>query len=163
MVIARFSKLKAGSLSIGGIAIIPLLVAATLYHPRGTSLIDYIESRGEFWLVALPVGWLGLAAALLLFLAILYQLIFAQGKAVWIDGSTIIFLNSWFRAIRQNDIKNVTAVRLGFWKLPAIVLTLRSGKIKSIPTGLLEEPTEVVLSRIHDQCHGVTRSDSSES
>jgi hypothetical protein len=57
VIIAWFSKLKAVSYSIAGL-VVGLLFFVTLYHPSGTSLVAYTRSRGEFWLLLYPMGWL---------------------------------------------------------------------------------------------------------
>jgi hypothetical protein len=57
IVIARFSRSKAGYRLAIAYLLIGLFFLATLYHPSGADLFTYIKSKGEFWLYVIPVGW----------------------------------------------------------------------------------------------------------
>ncbi len=148
MVIAWFSKPKAVSYLIAGLFIVGLLFIVTLYHPSGTSLVAYTRSRGEFWLLVYPLGWLAGIAAFLMLIALLKQLAFMRANAVWIENGRIVYLNKWFMAVRRSDIKSIAVGSWGTWRRPGIILTLRNGQKKVIPTGILSEPSDVVLSRL---------------
>jgi hypothetical protein len=84
-------------------------------------------------------------------IALLKQLLFVRANAVWIENGRIIYLNKWFMAVRRSDIKSIALGSWGMWKRPGIILTLHNGQTKVIPTGVLSEPSDIVLSRLRAQ------------
>lgn len=150
MVIARFSWIKAGFvLTIVGAM---LVAGAWIVHLDG---------------LRHPVGWIFVLAGpilLLYFVAILSQLLFHQGRAIWLENGQLIFVpfgfpttfTSFLYRVPVDDIKSVTIERLytgSYFIRPRGIIVDRKSRgfgrpFGDAPAHLYSEPVEVVQARL---------------
>ena len=151
MVIAHFSKRNSLTYALGFLVACAVMYSVTLYHPQGTTWLDYTKSKGlyryEFALVARICG----ALLVIRQLTILKQIIVHGSSAIWTANDRLFYLNIYsgvvYRSVRLSDVSDFK-IKTGFAAAAGIVICLRSGREKVISTLLLLEPADVVLSHL---------------
>jgi len=141
MVLAHFSPWKAlGSVAFG-YGLLGLILYLSTLPPSPTPTIW--DSK--------PVLWLGLVAGIvfaIMVTAVLVQLVFDQGNALWSDGDRVVYLNRWLISAKRGDIAAASLGSSGFGGR-SVVLTLRNGRKKIVPVGTLREPAAEVLDHVN--------------
>lgn len=147
--IASYRPVKAWSIAILGFAVLMFLVYITFFSYHGHLVSNSASTaRGIYIIPALVLAWLSVPLALAALLAGVWQLIFDGRRAVWIEQGTLIFLRKWIFAVECNKIERVSAGTIKRYKNEAVILQLRGGTQKEIPTGSLVESREVIISRL---------------
>ena len=79
-------------------------------------------------------------------------LVFRGGKAIWSENDRLIFLDwywgFWFEKIPRAEVASVGPGTIGLMKMNALVIKLKSGRQRSLPTVVLSESIETVLPRL---------------
>ena len=84
------------------------------------------------------------------------NLLFEQGRAVWLDGDNLVFMPMFwsgrglFRSIPLRGIDRFSIDVVGFSLAKGIYIYLKDGTEDAIPSHLLEEPRDVVLTRLNE-------------
>jgi hypothetical protein len=73
---------------------------------------------------------------------------FADKRAIWIENGKLVHLHQWCLAANCNDIKDISAGTFGIFKVKAIIIGMRDGRRKLIPTALLSESGGLIIARI---------------
>jgi hypothetical protein len=154
-VIARFPTYKALAYFVGSFVLITFFLLETTYLPPG-GLNDFLKSLGGGWLFFLVIGWLAAIVFLLMLFALLKQIVLARSCAIWCDGENIFYLNRYFMAVPKKAVERVSIGTFGRFDSPAIILNLRDGRTKTIPTISLSEDAEVILARLRRAIWGMT-------
>jgi hypothetical protein len=146
-VIARFPTYKALAFSVGCFTLIAFFFLETLYLPPG-GLNEFLRSHGGGWLFFLVIGWAAAIVCLMMLFALLRQIVFARSCAVWSDEKHIFYLSRHFMTVPKDALASVSMGTFGRFNSPAIILSLRDGRTKIIPTGGLSEDAKVILIRL---------------
>jgi hypothetical protein len=118
----------------------------TMYVPPG-GLNDFLKSRESGWLFFFVIGWLAAIAFLLMLFALLAQIVFRALLRSLVRRREYFILNRYFMAVPKEAVESVSIGRFGRFDSPAIILSLRDGRTKIIPTVSLSEDAEVILAR----------------
>lgn len=145
--IAHFSMLKS-VLAIFVTSLFLLFLISISFHGTKNQHLSLSHLSGSLWFSLLPVAWLCTIAMLALFALLLRQIVFRRGLAVWVDQGALIFLSRHYFRVSVREVSHVLvgsfAGSLGSPSRPAIVLELRDGQKKFIPTSALrEDPMEI--------------------
>lgn len=149
MVIATFSirKLLAPLLLL--YAMVFFLFFITLSHPADRTLFDFIASKGAFSVFLVVVGWPSGIAVAAFIGCITFQLMFRNGRAIWISGNRVIHLSRFYSAIRREEIQGTSIGSVGRWGQPALIISLASGNQKIVQTGAFYESPDVIMARLN--------------
>ena len=151
MVIAHFSKRSSLTYALSFLAACALMYGITLYHPRGVTLIEYMNSKGLFRYEFAFVAWTCGILLVVRQFTILKQIIIHRSSAIWTSRDRLFYLNIYwdivYRSVRLPDIVDFQ-IRSGFAARAGIVVRLRSGQERVISTWLLLEPLDMVMSRL---------------
>jgi hypothetical protein len=149
-IIAHFSPWKGSAQATIVLLLGAAVVVLDLRHPAGTSWWTYNRPHGSaigdliVLLVAVP---LGTSFAL----RQLWQMIFHQRRAVWLEGESLVILSPYIShfPVRQPVVDIVSAVAgyLG-WFRRGVIVTRRDGTTMSITTWMMEETPEAVAENI---------------
>ena len=110
-------------------------------------LSQFLREHGQGWLFFIAIGWIGCLFFIFLILGMLKQIVFSHRRAIWADDTNIFFLTKFFMAVRKDAIINVSSGNIGR-HARGIILHLRDGTTKSIPTAALSDPEDVVVGRL---------------
>jgi hypothetical protein len=147
--VAHFRRGPVVRNALGLASVIVLLVAAVSYTPDGR-IVEHILSPGP---LMYPVGlFAAIICSFTLYLCILavIRIIFQEGKGLWIAGGKIIYMSRLLLSVRLEDVDEIRLGTYGRYKRPGIVLRLRSGRQKIIPSLPLIEPSDVVIARLKE-------------
>jgi hypothetical protein len=123
----------------------------TIWFENG-HLLEYAESPGKHgWILALAISWISAIVAAFAGTTLANQLLFNRGAALWIESGNLIFLHRWILSARCRDILEIASGTTGQTRHKAILLRMRDGSTKAIPTGALKEPRDVVLLRLTNE------------
>lgn len=149
MVVATFSirKLLAPLLIL--FAMVFSFFFMTLSHPADRTLFEFIASKGAFSVFLVAVGWPSGIAVAALIGCITYQLVFRNGRAIWISGNRVIHLSRFYSAIPREEILGTSIGSVGRWRQPALIISLVSGKQKIVQTGAMCESPDVIIARLN--------------
>jgi hypothetical protein len=150
--IARFSGPKAVLGIVIGLSLVIACLAYTFYSPDG-ELISSIRAHGVVWLYLLPLCWLCGAVLIILFAALMRQMLFDDLRAIWIEGGAVIYLDKRWFSVACAEIHDIHLGTFGRMKFRGIVLELGNGTSKSIPLGIVGEPGATVVARLHETIH----------
>lgn len=145
--IARYSIFRAFFQVILGLAVVAFIFGIPLFSMQG----HYIErtlSHGNFWELLIIIAWLFGIYTLLLVLAAARQLLFDEGRAVWIEDGNLVFLHRWYFSVACRKIVSVSSGTFGLLNQKAVVIHTDNGGEKLIPTGSLSEPRSDVISKL---------------
>ena len=149
LVLARFSIGKTIPVVILAWLMLAALFWVTTPHDS-RSLLEFLWSKGAFWVLFNPIGWLAGIAMAFLLLAVMSQLIFDRRRALWICGDDIVYLNSRFMSVQRNRISKISIGSSRAHGLPGIILELTNGNTKRIPIATLSETGEAILFRLKE-------------
>lgn len=146
-VIARYSALKSSIVIAAGMGLI-LLLYAPWFWGEG---IEYLRRHSQ-WAILLVIAWIAGIPMFFMLLAALRQLIFKKCTAVWVEGNDIIYLDRRFLRVQKRNVERLESTLFtGFGvKGHMISIYLRNGGVRSIPTTILSESTEVVLAKLKE-------------
>ena len=149
--IAQFSKPRAFAYVALNFVICASIISIANYHPPGTSLFQYATSQGRFRPLML-LAPLVVPLLILLQIVILRQVLFRRGRAVWVIDGHLYFLNFYksvlFSQVSISDIDHLSIKQSQILRSDAVVLHLNDGRLFFVPTGLLAENVEIILSRL---------------
>jgi hypothetical protein len=127
------------------------MYGATLYHPAGMTLTEYMNSKGMFRYVCAIIARACGALLIIRQITILKQIIMHRSSALWTAHDTLFYLNIYwdviYRSVPLSEIVDFK-IQSGFAARAGIVMRLRSGQQRVISTWLLSEPADVVMSRL---------------
>ena len=68
------------------------------------------------------------------------------------EAGKIVYMNKRFLSIPADDVRSMSLKSFKNWgrDVPIIEVILKSGGSKSIPTGMLREPSEIVLGKLEE-------------
>lgn len=151
MAIAHFSKRSSLTYALGFLAACAIMYGITLYHPQGTTWMEYMKSKGLYRYEFALVAWVCGALLVVRQFTILKQIIVHRSNAIWTAKNKLFYLNIYFdivyRSVSLSDIADFK-IRSAFAARGGIVVRLRNGQERVISTWLLLEPADVVLSRL---------------
>ncbi|HWU55451.1 MAG TPA: hypothetical protein VN175_08105 [Rhizomicrobium sp.] len=151
-VIARFSKLKA--LTYVGFNFIVTLAIVVIFldAPKGLSILEYWLSDEWFHRPLALLAPIAFPMVCLLQISILRQLLFSGSRAVWISAGRLWFLNFYgkpfFSSLPVSDVDHLSLKPTQVFRSDAIIVHMKDGRQIYVPTGLLCETKEIVLSRL---------------
>lgn len=156
MVIAHFSRAKTLTYTLCTLLACTAMCAITLYHPVGTGLVQYLNSKGLFRFYSAVFSWIFCSILIVRQLVILFQLVFRRSEAVWITDGKLFYINIvrdvLYHSIRCADIVGVYRSSHGGPFSRGIVLRLRSGSEVQIPSALFGDSNENLLTRLQEEC-----------
>ena len=150
--IARFSPVKAVGLSV---FMLPFIILPWWFLLAGLGSSEQdrqtiIHDWSNWGLILL--------SPIMLLVIVLFarKLLFEQGRAVWLDGGNLVFMPMFwsgrglFRSVPLRDIDRFAIDVMGFSLVKGIYIYLKDGTEDAIPSHLLEEPRDVVLTRLNE-------------
>ena len=151
-VIGQFSKWKALAYVGFNFIVTLAIIVIFLNAPKGVSLFEYWSSDERFHRPLMLLGPIVVPILCLLQISILWQLILNSGRAVWISAGRLWFLNFYgrpfFSSLLVSEVDHLSLKPPQAFRSDAIVVHVRDGRQIYVPTGLLCETKEVVLSRL---------------
>ena len=151
MVIAYFSNRSALTYVLSFLAASALMFGITLYHPKGVTLMEYMNSKGLFHYEFAFIAWTCGILLVIRQFTILKQIIIHRSSAIWTTRNRLFYLNLYwdivYRSVSLPDIVDFQ-IRSGFAAHAGIVIRLRGGQERVISTWLLLEPVDVVMARL---------------
>jgi hypothetical protein len=146
-VIAHFSRLS----SLIASAIFLLICGYFLYLLLHRLPVPY-DDIYRLQYIATLAGLLCVCALAARSCAMLYQMAFHGGAAIWIAGETVIFLDTlfgiWFEQVPLRDIASVSVGPIGRAGRQGLIFNLRDGTRKATRILFLAEAPEIVMSRL---------------
>ena len=144
-VIAHYKKWKIWARLVFLALIVLSIVAISIwmFEPADTSRHFYFAERSGIvlsWFLAIPL--------IHEIVAIFRQLVFHDGRLIWIEGGAIIWKRPSSFSVPRKEIIKVTG---GFGERPrfdTIIFQLRDGSEKAIETDSLDEPCDEVVRRL---------------
>ncbi|MEI9988953.1 MAG: hypothetical protein WDM86_02840 [Rhizomicrobium sp.] len=145
--IAHYRKLKVWS-QIGFVLLVLMLVPYATFWSYGGHLVSraLASPRGVFVIPAIAFGWIAGFFVFLVIAAVLKQLLYCEGRAVWIEQGMLIFVRRWIFSVRCEEIAKVSNSANG----QAVVVHLRDGGEKTFPVGSLKESPAEIIDRLAD-------------
>lgn len=146
--IAHYRKVTVLIKSLGLGVFLILLYIFSFLPAKGDG--NFFESIMKHKMM-LPVGILGWVGGLVGFWIIslmLKSILFQRGSVLWIENGKLVFLNRWNFSIPCGDIVEMKRDTSGLTERSRIVFLLRDGAEKSLLTGSLIEPPDVILARL---------------
>ena len=128
-----------------------IIVGILVAFPYVAFETDFLRTRRAGWSFLLAIGWLGSVALLVPLAVLLRQLVFGRSCAVWSDGENIIYWDKRLLNVRKDQVESVSLGTSGRFNSPTIVLHTRDGNDQRIPTTLLSENPDVVVSRLREE------------
>jgi len=151
MVIAHFSKRKSLIYTLSFLVACVLMYVATLYHPPGVSVSEYLHSKGLFRYEFAVAAWVCGALLIVRQIIILNQVIAHGSSAIWAAHDRLYYLNIFsgifYRSVLLSDILEFE-LRTDIAARGGVVIRLRNGQERMISTWLLLEPTDAVMARL---------------
>ena len=147
-VIAHYAAWKAlGSILVGLVVGIGAIYF-TIYFDGG-HVLEFAEAppRRPF-LPILFVGWACAAITLFASAALLKRILSGNLDALWIEDGQLIFFHRWVFNVRCSDIEEISRGDSEGVRRKGIILRIRDGSEKVIPTAALKEAKDIVLSRL---------------
>lgn len=117
----------------------------TIWFDNGHLLKYAEEPSRRYWIPLLFFIWIGGAVSLASAIVLLKRLLFDNSVALWIERNKLVFFHRWAFSVKCEDIQDATESERNQTK---IILRMRRGPEREIPTSALAEPTETVLSRL---------------
>ena len=108
---------------------------------------SYVTDR-PLLLPIFVIAHVGGLLVLLMTGVVIKRIAFENGRAVWIENGTVIFLHEWNIAARCHDIVNVFGGTSGRFNQRSIILQLSNGTTKAIPVSSLIEPEHEIIARL---------------
>jgi hypothetical protein len=146
-VIAHFRPRKAW----GGIFVMMLCV---LFVPYMTfvsfsgHLIQRLEGR-PFLFPLLVSMWASALIVLAMCATMVRRMLFNHGRALWLQGGTLIYIHRLFFSVQCAEISRFSKGTTGRMNGDAIIIQLRSGGTKDLPTGSLLELRDQVIHKLN--------------
>ena len=152
LIVASYQKGLALPVALLLLGLISFVYLDTIDRPLH-QIIPHIVTHGRFWLPAILLFWAVGPFAILIIVTMIRSVVLQGGAAVWIEESELIYLHRWVLRVKCKDVVQVSRGRTGNFNT-GIVIEMRDGRRKYIPTGLLTDPTEVIISRIKNEFVG---------
>jgi hypothetical protein len=143
-IMARFAFFKSFLFSSFCLTIIIWVYWITLTFPGGaTALLGEKAELSGFIVIA----WIGAPFAGIPCAFLLYQILFKRGAAIWLEGSSIVYLNKRFLSVDRSDILSISVASAESRpSIRQISLHLKGGKDRRMGLGFLKEDRDQVLS-----------------
>jgi hypothetical protein len=153
MIIAHFSNRRSLAYVLVCLATCIIMYSITIYHPSGTTLREYLESKGIFRYQLAVFTWIGAGLLIVRLLTILRQIILRKSIALWTIDGRLVFLNIYWNIVYSSvALSDIVRFRLqeGIAARAGIVVCLRNGRERLISTWLLSEQAGAVLEQLQN-------------
>lgn len=95
-----------------------------------------------FWVGGLVCFWFAFT--------VLKRVVFENGRAVWVENGTLVFLHRWALSARCREIDAISSGRYGRFDRLDIFLQMKDGTQKIIPAESMTEPSDLIIARIKE-------------
>jgi hypothetical protein len=145
--IAHYDRPSAFVRNLAVLVFMTLLLWLVYFPPGGESVAAIVKHR-PFLVPLFAIFTIGAPFAYYMLGSVLVQVVIADGRAVWIKDGRLVFLNSPNLNLKCADIEQVSIEPFGRQGREGIILRTRDGRQKIIPTSLLVESGDEIVSRI---------------
>jgi len=126
-----------------------VLVLATLSvrQPLAEGFATFFATRPLLMPLLLTSWALGIVFMWMLSV-VLKRVLFDACKAVWIEGESIVYIHRWNMFIARSRVSQICLGTYGRFERHGVILTLRDGTRRVIPTGSLRENESEILATL---------------
>ncbi|MGA9796067.1 MAG: hypothetical protein WBQ17_11105 [Rhizomicrobium sp.] len=140
--VAHYRLLKAWS-QVVFVFLVLALVPYITFESYGGHIISRALSSALV-IPAIAFGWIMCIPVLLMVIAVMMQLLFQEGKAVWIKDGMLIFVHRRLFCARCNQISKIAMSANG----QTIEICMHNGSKKIFPAGSLKESCNEIVERL---------------
>ena len=133
-------------MSVAGIFFIAM-PTVTLLGYNGASTVEFLSKRPMLVPVFI-ISWFGSIFALAFIALTLNRVTLDGGRAIWIENGSVIYMHPLNVREKCQDILGVLPGTFGPSNSPGILLRMKNGREKFIPTHLLSEPQDVIIAKL---------------
>jgi hypothetical protein len=144
--IASFKRLRIAFLAFFILLLIILLYSTTLHIKHDFSIVSVLY-RAQIWL---PIVWASIILLTLLESFLVWQIIFDNSRAVWVEDGALIYLNRCFLRVPLAKIVAISMGTFGRYNQPGIIIIHEGGGRRVIPVANFSERGDIILNRLHE-------------
>jgi len=148
IVLAHYRKAKL----LRSASFIALILAGgiwLIFISHNGHFLSLVRAKSNISFLMILFGMTGLLYYLWTEILLVKQALFDRFEAVWIDGDRIVYLGKRYSSAKLEDVAAVSTDNYGSFNFPMIVLRLRNGEERYIPTGALIEDRSSIVAEIN--------------